>query len=147
MAKRLSSDDQRQLSGVCSLAVARCEQTLGNLPAEAEALLSAARSFLRQEEENYDLRLPTFDEHVTNAVSYFNMAVNVYLECKQPHLASGVCLEMGNALRKLGKTEEAVGCFLRAAEIESKFPLSYFGACRSVISCYIELGSHFWIEN
>jgi hypothetical protein len=98
-ARHLGTEEHRQLAGVCSLAVARCEQTMGNLPAESEALLSAARHFLRQEEETYDLRLPTFDEHVVNAVSYFNMAANVYLECKQPHLASGVCLEIGSALK------------------------------------------------
>ncbi|CAG0914371.1 unnamed protein product [Notodromas monacha] len=48
LAKRLAGDEHRPLAGVCSLAVARCEQTIGNLPCEAEALLNAARLFLAQ---------------------------------------------------------------------------------------------------
>ncbi|CAG0914370.1 unnamed protein product [Notodromas monacha] len=94
------------------------------------------------EQENYDLRLPTFDEHLLNAISYYNMAANVYLEFKQPHLASGVCLEVGNALRAAGKRSEALGYFLQAAEIESKFPLSHLLACQAVVECYVDLGDH-----
>jgi hypothetical protein len=45
-------------------------------------------------------------------------------------------------LQRLGKVDEAVGCYLRAADIESKFPLSYLQACRLVVSCCVDVGDY-----
>ncbi len=64
LAKRLRSDDTPQYESLCHLAVARCEQSVGNAPAEAEALVAAARTFLQAEQKVQYVRCPTFEEHL-----------------------------------------------------------------------------------
>ena len=64
LAKRLRSDEEPQYEALCHLAVARCEQSVGNAPAEAEALVAASRSFLLAEQKIQHVGCPSFEEHL-----------------------------------------------------------------------------------
>ena len=43
LAKKLKTSEEPQYEGMCHLAIARCEQSIGNSNGEAEALISASR--------------------------------------------------------------------------------------------------------
>ena len=51
------------------LIVPRCEQSVANYPAEAEALTVAARSFLASEESSSDIYCPSSEEHLVAGIS------------------------------------------------------------------------------
>ena len=63
LAKKMHSREEPQYEGLCHLAVARCERSLGNPSSESEALLLAARSFLKAEKT---LFLKISEEFVNN---------------------------------------------------------------------------------
>lgn len=65
LAKRLKNDDEPQYAGLCHLAVARCEQSLGNIAGESEALIEAARCFLKSEMTVRNVGCPSFEEQLT----------------------------------------------------------------------------------
>ena len=64
LAKRLSNSDDPQYSALCHLAVARCQQSVGNAPLEAEALVAASRAFMRAEDKTQAAGCPSFEEHL-----------------------------------------------------------------------------------
>ena len=57
----------------------RCEHTLSNAPAEAEALLGAARCFLKAEQCDQDLNCVSFLEHLTASINCYCHAIRVCL--------------------------------------------------------------------
>lgn len=140
MAKHLQDEEQLQYAGFCCLAVARCEQTLANPSGEIAALVKGARLFLQAENRNFSLRCPSFDEHLQAAINCYNYAIRLHEEQKQYALAAALCLELGNALKNLGRTAEAVSEYQRAAELQSQSPLNYLNTLGLVASCRIELG-------
>ena len=65
LSKRLRDDDHPQYEAMCHLAIARCEQSVGNNACEAEALVAASRSFLRAERKIQGVRCPSIEDHLT----------------------------------------------------------------------------------
>ena len=47
LAKKLKTSEEPQYEGMCHLAIARCEQSIGNANGEAEALISASRCYMQ----------------------------------------------------------------------------------------------------
>ncbi|XP_064644443.1 40-kDa huntingtin-associated protein-like [Lineus longissimus] len=123
LAKVLREQECPQYAGFCCLAQARCEHSLANPAGEAQALVEAARAFLLAEENLRELKCPSFEEHVSASINCYGHAIRVHLENKQPSLAAGLCAEVGNSLRKLGKPGEAIAHYQRAAELQIHTPL------------------------
>jgi tetratricopeptide (TPR) repeat protein len=123
LAKQLKSQECPQYAGFCNLAQARCEHTLGNWCAEAQALSEAARNFLQAEQDVQDLNCPSFQEHLHASINCYSHAIRVYLENKQSSLAAGLCMELGNTLKSLGRPGEAIQHYQRAAELHFQSPL------------------------
>ncbi|KAL3876320.1 hypothetical protein ACJMK2_034182 [Sinanodonta woodiana] len=137
LAKSLRQQDCPQFAAFCCLAQARCEHTLANPPGEAQALVEAAREFLTAEMEIFNLKCPSFQEHLTAAINCYSFAIKVHLENKQVSLAAGLCMELGNALKKLGRPGEAIAHYQRAAELQSQSPLDCLTSLSHVASSKI----------
>jgi hypothetical protein len=73
----MQSKEDPQYEGLCQLAVARCERALGNAPAEAEALVVAARSFLRAEEKTRTIGTGciSLEDHFQAAIQNYSRAI------------------------------------------------------------------------
>ncbi|XP_068097743.1 40-kDa huntingtin-associated protein-like [Hyperolius riggenbachi] len=137
LAKELRQQECLQYAGFCSLAVARCEQTLFHAPGEALALTEAARLFLQEECHAHELHCPAYEEHLQAAINCYSFAIKVYSELNQPVMAASLCLELGNALRDMSKLEEALIYFQRAAELQSQVPIERLLSLGYVASCKI----------
>ncbi|ESO84215.1 hypothetical protein LOTGIDRAFT_203270 [Lottia gigantea] len=138
LAKNLDQQECPQYSGFCCLAQARCEHTQTNHAGEALALTSAARSFLKAEIKNQQIKCVSFEEHLIAAINCYGHAIRVHIENKQISLAASLSLELGHALKNLDKPGEAVGHFQRSAELLSQSPLDCLEALDLVSSCKIE---------
>ena len=68
LGKKMHSRDEPQYEGLCHLAVARCERSLGNASGKSEALLVAARSFLKAELATRSIGCPSLEEHFQAAI-------------------------------------------------------------------------------
>ena len=75
LAKRLKDNEEPQYEASCHLAVARCEQSIGNYSGEVEALVSAARAFLKAEMNLKKIGGPSFQEHLLDALDSFSNAI------------------------------------------------------------------------
>lgn len=140
LAKELKRQDCPQYAGFCSLAKARCENTLSNATGEVEALTEAARLFLEAEKNCVELRCPAFEEHLTEAIHLFNQAIKTH--CAQGNSALGacLCLEIGDALRHMNRPHEAMVHYQHAAELQHQNPLDALQSMTLVASCKIETG-------
>ncbi|KAK3090450.1 hypothetical protein FSP39_011960 [Pinctada imbricata] len=138
LAKSLKEQECPQYAAFCCLAQARCEHTLANAAGEAQALTDAARSFMEAEQTNIELRCPSFEEHLTAAINCYSHAIRVHIENNNVALAAALCIELGNALKKIGKSGEAMSHFQRAAELQSQSPLDCLQSLGAVTSCKIE---------
>ena len=140
LAKELKRQDCPQYAGFCSLAKARCENTLSNATGEVEALTEAARLFLEAEKNCVELRCPAFEEHLTEAIHLFNQAIKTH--CAQGNSALGacLCLEIGDALRHMNRPHEAMVHYQHAAELQHQNPIDALQSMTLVASCKIETG-------
>jgi factor VIII intron 22 protein len=62
LATQLENENHLDYAGMCCLSVAKCEQSLANLPGETAALVRASRLFLQAEKNVYKLDCPSFEE-------------------------------------------------------------------------------------
>ncbi|KAJ7390019.1 hypothetical protein OS493_027543 [Desmophyllum pertusum] len=140
LAKELKRQDCPQYAGFCSLAKARCENTLSNATGEVEALIEAARLFLDAEKNSVELRCPVFEEHLTEAIHLFNQAIKTH--CAQGNSALGacLCLEIGDALRHMKRPHEAMVHYQHAAELQHQNPIDALQSMTLVASCKIDTG-------
>ncbi|XP_045212398.1 40-kDa huntingtin-associated protein-like isoform X1 [Mercenaria mercenaria] len=138
LAKTLKQQECPQYAAFCHLAQARCEHTLVNPAGETQALVDAAREFIKAEVDNVGIRCLSFQEHLTAAINCYSHAIRVHIENKNMSLAAALCLELGNALQKLNKPGEAMAHFQRAAELQSQSPLDCLVSLGHVASCKIE---------
>jgi len=140
LAKELKRQDCPQYAGFCTLAKARCENTLSNATGEVEALTEAARLFLEAEKNCVELRCPAFEEHLTEAIHLYNQAIKTH--CAQGNSALGacLCLEIGDALRHLNRPHEAMVHYQHAAELQHQNPVDALQSMTLVASCKIDTG-------
>lgn len=83
LARKMQSKEEPQYEGLCQLAVARCERALGNAPAEAEALVVAARSFLRAEEKTRSIGCLSVEDHFQAAIQNYSLAIQTQVSSKE----------------------------------------------------------------
>lgn len=140
LAKELENQECPHYAAFCCLAVARCEHTLGNYVGETRSLIKAAQLFLETEEQNHKLLCPGFDENLNAALSCYSHAIKVYLDNNKVSLAASLCLEVGQCLRLLGRTAQAIPHFRKAADLQCSCPLSYLNSLDHVATCKIETG-------
>uniref|UniRef100_K1QXM0 Factor VIII intron 22 protein n=1 Tax=Magallana gigas TaxID=29159 RepID=K1QXM0_MAGGI len=119
LSKLLKEQECQQYAAFCALAQARCEHTMVNAAGESQSLTEAARNFLEAEVANQELRCPSFNEHLTAAINCYSHAIRVHIENNSAALAAALCMELGNALKKLNKPGEAMAHYQRAAELQS----------------------------
>lgn len=141
LAKELKRQDCPQYAGFCSLAKARCENTLSNAAGEIEALTEAARLFLEAEKSCLELKCPSFEEHLTEAIHLYNQAIKT--QCAQGNSALGACLcvEIGDALRHMNRPHEAMVHYQHAAELQHQNPIDALRSMTLVASCKIDTGT------
>lgn len=60
---------------------------------------------------------PGYSEHLQAAIAAYYECIKVHLDNEQNALAASLYLELGQALRDLGRTNESVPCFLKAAHL------------------------------
>ena len=142
MAKKLKTSEEPQYEGMCHLAIARCEQSIGNVHGEAEALISASRCYIQAEKRTSELNLPTFEENLTSSIQSYNHAIRILTENGDTMRASGLAMELGDALISLEKHGEALTFYLRAAELRPNSTLSYLLAKEKVAKTYVKIGDH-----
>ena len=127
---------------MCHLAIARCEQSVGNTYGEAEALISASRCYLSAENKINDLKAPSFEENLVSSIQSFNHAIRLLIENGDHFRAAGLCVELGDSLVNLNKTGEAVSFYKRAAELRPNNTLSYLYAQEKVAKSLVRVGDH-----
>eukprot|EP00092_Neocalanus_flemingeri_P003798 GFUD01004091.1.p1 GENE.GFUD01004091.1~~GFUD01004091.1.p1 ORF type:complete len:307 (+),score=93.35 GFUD01004091.1:468-1388(+) len=142
LGKRLDDTDEPQYAAFCHLATGRCEQTIGNSPGEIEAVTTAARSFLKAEMEIQSLKNPSFEFHLTAAVSSFSQAAKLQEEAGRPQLAAGLHLELADALWQLKRPTEALPYYQKAAHLLGGHILDLILAKLKIASCYIATPDH-----
>ncbi|XP_063240267.1 40-kDa huntingtin-associated protein-like [Bacillus rossius redtenbacheri] len=151
LAARCEREDLPQYAGLCWIAAARCEGSLGNAPGEAWDLLRAGRKFLEAEAGGEALGCPRpGGEHLQAAVSCYAHAAGRWqahhaaegAQASSP-LAAGLALELGQALAEgLGRPEEAASQFRRAADAQRCSPLGRLASLRLLASCKMQLGDY-----
>lgn len=139
LSKLLKEQECQQYAAFCALAQARCEHTMVNAAGESQSLTEAARNFLEAEVANQELRCPSFNEHLTAAINCYSHAIRVHIENNSAALAAALCMELGNALKKLNKPGEAMAHYQRAAELQSHSPLDCLQSLSEVTSCKIAI--------
>jgi len=142
ISKNLARQECPSYSAFFELAKARCEHTLANSAGETEALTEAARQFFKAELDYKTLNSPTFDENLNASINCYAHAVRIHIENRQTAHASALCVELGDNLERVGKPEEAVNHFLRAAELQSLNPIDRLQALRRVVDCKLDLKDH-----
>lgn len=140
LAKSLENQECPYYAAFCCLAVARCEHSVGNSIFESQNLVHAARLFLEAEQLNHHLMCPGYDEYLQAAIAAYNEAIAVYFDNNQPALAASLYLDLGQALRNLGRTNESVPYFLKAAHIHRFCALDYLNDLEQVSECYLSVG-------
>lgn len=142
LAKELENQECPHYAAFCCLAVARCELTVENSIGESQNLLQAARLFLEAEQLSHQLLCPSFSEHLQAAISAYNHCVKVYIDSEQPALAAALSLEIGQALQQLGRINEAVPHYFKAAELHANCALDYIHDLKLVHNCRILTGDY-----
>jgi len=137
LGKRLDDTEEPQYAAFCHLATGRCEQTIGNTPGEIEAITTAARSFLKAEMEVQSLKNPSFEFHLTAAVSSFSQAAKLQEEAGRSQLAAGLYWELADALWQLKRPIEALPYYQKAANLLEGHILDVIQAKLKIASCYI----------
>ncbi|KAK8732433.1 hypothetical protein OTU49_007089, partial [Cherax quadricarinatus] len=140
LARELSDGEAWAQAGLCCVAVAKCEQTLVNPTTEVSAITQAARYFLKAEIMNHYLHCPSFNEHLMTAISCFQHAIQLYIDHKKPALAASLSVELGQALRSLGRPSEALTHLRIAADLHATSPFHHLTCLGYIASCKIELG-------
>ena len=77
LAKRLRDNEEPHYEASCHLAVSRCEQSIGNTSGEVEALISAARAFLKAEMNLKQVGVPSFQENLLDSLDSFCNAIRI----------------------------------------------------------------------
>jgi len=144
LAKRLESQDEPQYEASCYLAVAKCEQSIGNQPGEIEAFVAAARAFFKAEENITSINCNSLQQHLADAINSYSNAIRILEEMEKNGQASGLCLEVGDKLRGMGKASEAIQFYQRAADLRSgqsssSLGLEYVQSREKVAACFIDI--------
>ena len=104
-----------------------------------EALISASRCYLEAEKRIYDLKTPTFNENLANAIQSYNHAIRLLQENGDLSRAAGLCLELGDFLMDMKMRSEAITFYKRASELLPNTSSSYLHSLEKVGKTYVKL--------
>jgi len=142
LGRKLEDAEEPQYAAFCHLATSRCEQTVGNSPAEIDATTAAARSFLRAEMEVQSLGNPSFEEQLTAASASYSQAARLQQEAGRDQLAACLLLELAQALVCLQRPVQALPVFQRAAKLLEGHTQEFLRAKLMIADCYIATPDH-----
>ena len=142
LAKKLKTSEEPQYEGMCHLAIGRCEQNIGNIHGEAEALIAASKCYMEAEKRTFDLNLPTFEENLSSSIHSYNHAIRVLTENGDHMRAAGLAIELGDSLTNLNKPGEALTFYQRAAKLRPSNTQSYLFAQEKVAKTYVKIGDY-----
>ncbi|KAJ9444151.1 hypothetical protein DIPPA_06630 [Diplonema papillatum] len=101
---------------VMLLAAARMRKAQGNMPAEADDYVDAARVFAELELDRFRVGLPTLDQDIAKAVLAGNLAVKLYTASNRRTAAYCTASYLAATLHKLGCDDAAATSHALAAE-------------------------------
>ena len=105
-------------------------------------MISASRCYIQAEKRTSELNLPTFEENLTSSIQSYNHAIRILTENGDTMRASGLAMELGDALISLEKHGEELTFYLRAAELRPNSTLSYLLAKEKVAKTFVKMGDH-----
>eukprot|EP01134_Creolimax_fragrantissima_P005749 CFRG5749T1 len=141
LANELKKEGAHQPAALCFLAVARCQEAMGNLTDMARNTHEAGR--LHISAVHYDLYsayLPLAD-CIADATNTYLLAVSMYIDIRKPSLASAVLLELAGILYDMRLFEESMLYYKKAYSLQQHTPLAALGTLRRVADCLIVLGN------
>eukprot|EP01137_Pigoraptor_chileana_P019518 Opistho-2@80664 len=125
----------------CALAVARCEQALGNGLGEADKAAKAGQLYMEAEMDYAEMNYPSFEQYAVEAVHCYLLAIETYLSLRRIPLAASLYTELANAMRMLNRPHEAMQFYEKAAGYQvASTPLVALASLRSATECKIEVG-------
>ena len=142
LAKNLQQKGCYQYAGFCSLAMARCEQNMGNENDETQATISAARYFLEGHKNLQVTNCPNYHEHLEAAKNCYDLAIKSYVAQDLPHMAGTLCLELGNYLEKHDFIDDALVRYQRTVELFFQNPLQQALTYKRMILLRIQLKNY-----
>uniref|UniRef100_G3MNG0 Factor VIII intron 22 protein n=1 Tax=Amblyomma maculatum TaxID=34609 RepID=G3MNG0_AMBMU len=142
LGKQLQHQDCPHYAGMCSIAAAKCEQSMGNTAAEAQALAQGARQFFTAEADSHALLCPSIDEHLSAAVHCFSRAIDLYMQLQEPSLAAALCTEAGQCLRSIDRAPLAMSYLQRAVQLQNRCAMGYLDALQELAACQVETGDY-----
>ena len=143
LTKVLKNQECYNYAGFCCLAKARCENTLVNPPGETDALVESARLFFKAEKLNVEIKCPSFEDQLTEAVHCYNQAIKIYRREGHYPLAAMLSLELASNLEDLEKTEEAFKHYVRASELQRQYSvMDSWSSARKAATCKILVGDY-----
>ncbi|XP_054716415.1 40-kDa huntingtin-associated protein-like [Uloborus diversus] len=142
LAKELQNRECPHYAAFVCLAVCRCEHSVGNPIFESQNLLHAAKLFLEAEQLDHELLCPGYSEHLQASINAYHDCIKVHLDHDQPALAASLYLELGQALRQLGRVREAIPHFLQAANLHRFCALDHVNDLTLVYECRIAVGDY-----
>eukprot|EP00096_Caligus_rogercresseyi_P012443 TRINITY_DN5218_c0_g1_i2.p1 TRINITY_DN5218_c0_g1~~TRINITY_DN5218_c0_g1_i2.p1 ORF type:complete len:320 (+),score=55.29 TRINITY_DN5218_c0_g1_i2:304-1263(+) len=147
LSKRLIKDDEYNYAGFSGLAVVKCEQSNANTPGEIEALIESGRTFMKSEMKVFETGNYSFEYDLAAAVDCYAKAIRLLEETPSPSYSArslGLCSEIGNSLRQMGKTGQALSFYLHGAKTRSpsQYLLESVHIKEQVAACYIDSGDY-----
>jgi len=142
LGKKLEDDEEPQFAGFCYLATGRCEQTVGNLSAEVEAITLAARCFLKAEMETQTLKNPSFEEHLNAAIAGFRQAAKLEEEAGRFSAAASLYIQLGDALVELKRPAEGLFYYQIGLKLESSSIMDTILIKNKIGECFISMSDY-----
>ncbi|KAF0291072.1 Factor VIII intron 22 protein [Amphibalanus amphitrite] len=137
LASRLAQSELPEYAGLTQLARARCLETLGSRTAETDALIAAARQFMLAHQEQSDQHAATSGAQLQAAIALYNAAIRHQLSAQRGLLAARTCLELAHALRRQGRTRQALLYYQDAADLQT--PPAALESRELAVRCQLEL--------
>lgn len=142
LAKSLQQKGCYQYAGFCSLAMARCEQNMGNESDETQAVITAARYFLEGHRTLQMTNCPNYHEHLEAAKNCYDLAIKSYVSQDLPHMAGALCSELGNYLEKHDFVDDALVRYQRTVELFFQNPLQQALTYKRMILLRLQLKNY-----
>jgi len=142
LARDLDNKSCSQYSGLCCVAMAKCEQSISNTFDEIEALIRAARYFINGDDYLEATKCPNFREHLRSAVGCYDQAINLYILHDISHLAGDLCVELGDYLHKSNMKSESLVRYQQSVELYQDFPLFCITSLKKVSELQIEMKNY-----
>lgn len=151
LMKSLNRQSIHQYAAFCSIAVARCEQAMENVSAQANAYTEAGRQFWESERESqrYEFSVDGsdfgYEEFVTEAVDCYLIAIHCYSRISQMQMCGQLYIELANILKAIKRYQEAIDYYLKSIEVLQQYSFGVLMPLQSLhcaVCCQIEMKNY-----